>query len=71
MDFYLFVISNISKQISGDCAQKHLGHTERSTKDTYWNVLERPVQISSEATGDFISNKTEHKISSELKKKKH
>lgn len=71
MDFYLFVISNISKQLSGNCAQKHLAHTEKSTKEAHWTVLKRAVQIPSEATGDFISNKTEHKISSELKRKKH
>ena len=31
MEFYLFVINNVGKKLSGKCARKHLAHSEKET----------------------------------------
>ena len=53
---------NISKSLSGKYCRKLLDHAKQSAADALKTSAKRVIQKTTEATGDFIGNKTANKI---------
>ena len=65
---FLSFAKNIGKNLSKKYRQKLLDSATKSLTDAIKTVSKRPIQITAEATGDLISNKIPHKITTLSKK---
>ena len=56
------ISNNISKNLSGKCRQKLVGHIKKSPTDALKTTLRRVIQKKAEAASNLIGNKIVNKI---------